>query len=97
MDVKKTQDILLVTATANGNITVLAHPSTTILEYKPPQFIEDVTVDLLVRFGGENLILFTGPFKQPWVIFYDFYKKQIVRSFSLEVIFGSLIFGLTHK
>jgi hypothetical protein len=42
---------------------------------------------MLVRFGGENQILYSGPFKQPRVIFYDYKKKQVIKSFILQVCF----------
>jgi hypothetical protein len=76
---------MFVTATTAGTITISIHPSTPLHEFKPPQFVNDIDQDMLVKFGGDNLILFTGPFKQPRIVFYDFMQKQVVKSFVLQV------------
>ncbi len=88
MDVKKTSSqILFVTATNAGVINIVSHPNTPIHEFKATQFVPDMPHQMLVRFGGENQILYSGPFKQPRVIFYDYKKKQVIKSFILQVCF----------
>ncbi|KAL0483940.1 hypothetical protein AKO1_004549, partial [Acrasis kona] len=79
--------LMMALTTSAGRINVYSYPNIPVLsDFRPTQLIEEEYVehDLLVRFGTEDFIVFTGHFKQPRIIFYDYKRRHHVRSFLMN-------------